>query len=78
MGYRSGMDNDKAEAVQAVVDRLTSYQESAPEGTVEHELREALGETDVDLSDDQITRLSAAIDETQEGDGPVDVTQVLD
>ncbi|SFI07796.1 hypothetical protein SAMN05216561_104282 [Nocardioides psychrotolerans] len=28
------MDNDKAAAAQVVVDRVTSYRESAPEGMV--------------------------------------------
>jgi uncharacterized protein YpuA (DUF1002 family) len=68
------MSIERTEAVQAVVDRLTSYQESATEDTVEKELRDALTETDVDLTDDEITRLVDAIEKT---DGPVDAAEVL-
>ncbi|GAA5141231.1 hypothetical protein GCM10023340_02560 [Nocardioides marinquilinus] len=68
------MDPDRTEAVQAVVDRLTSYQDSATEGTVDKELREALGQTDVDLSEDEIGKLVEAIEHT---DQPVDVRAVL-
>ncbi len=68
------MSTERTEAVQAVVDRLTSYQDTATEGTVEKELRAALGETDIDLSDDEIGRLVVAIQTT---DGPVDAAEVL-
>lgn len=61
-GTVAGMDNDKIQAVQAVVDRVGSYQEGATEGTVEQELRSALAETDLDLTDDQVTRLADAIE----------------
>lgn len=71
------MDNDKATAAQAVVDRVTSYQESAPEGTVEKELRDGLGEAGVDLSDDDVRRLVDAIEKVEEGDGQVRVADVL-
>jgi len=48
------MDNDTAQAAQAVVDRVTAYQASAPEGTVGKELRSGLGEAGVELGDDDV------------------------
>lgn len=71
------MDNDTAQAAQAVVDRVTSYQESAPEGTVEKELREGLTEAGVELADDDVRRLVDAIEHVDEGDGRVTVGEVL-
>lgn len=68
------MENEKIEAVQAVVERVGSYQEGAPEGTVEKELRSALAETDLDLDDAQVTRLAEAIEAEH---GIVDVRGVL-
>ncbi len=68
------MDPDKAEAVQAVVDRVSSYQDGAPEGTVEKELRSGLGEAGVELGDDDVARLTEAIEAKQ---GEVDAAQVL-
>lgn len=68
------MSNERNQAVQAVVDRMTSYQDGATEGTVEKELREALGETDVDLSDEQISTLVDAIENSE---GKVSVSETL-
>lgn len=70
------MDNEHAQAVQAVVDRLTSYQGSATDSTVEKELREALTETDVELTDEQVTALADAIEKSEDS-GPVDAREVL-
>ncbi len=74
VGRNITMSNERTEVVQAVVDRMTSYQDAATEGTVEKELREALGETDVDLSDDDV---SALVDAIEKGEGKVDVGDVL-
>lgn len=41
----------KVEAVQAVVDRITSWQDGATEETVRSELRQALAEADLDVPD---------------------------
>jgi hypothetical protein len=68
------MSEEKIQAVQAVVDRMTSYQDGAPEGTVEKELREALRETDVTLSNDQVASLVASI---EDGEGTVSVSEIL-
>ena len=68
------MDNDKIAAVQAVVDRVGSYQEGATEGTVEKELRSALADTDIDLTDDEVTKLAEAIESEH---GIIDAASVL-
>ena len=71
----TGMESEKIEAVQAVVERVGSYQEGAPEGTVEKELRSALAEAEgVELDDAQVTRLAEAIEAEH---GIVDVRAVL-
>jgi hypothetical protein len=41
----------RIEALQAVVDRVSSWQESAPEGTIREELDAALEEVGLDLDD---------------------------
>ena len=56
------MNNDKMEAIQAVVERVSSYQDGATEGTVEDELRNGLVEAGVDLDDADIRRLAEAIE----------------
>jgi hypothetical protein len=65
------------EAVQAVVDRVSSYQESAPEGTVETELRSGLDEAGVQLTDRDVTRLAEAIENAAGAGDPVRVPDVL-
>jgi hypothetical protein len=67
-------NNDRTEAIQGVVDRVSSYQDGAPEGTVEAELRSGLGEAGVDLDDGQIIGLAEAIESEH---GSVRVTDVL-
>ena len=71
------MDNDTAQAAQAVVDRVSSYQESAPAGTVEKELRDGFAEAGVEVTDTDVRRLADAIEKVDEGDGQVTVTEVL-
>ncbi|MDO9496086.1 MAG: hypothetical protein Q7J48_10320 [Nocardioides sp.] len=68
------MDNDKLEAVQAVVDRVTSWQDGATEGTVEDELRKGATEVGVDLSPDEVTKLADAIESRH---GAVQASEVL-
>ncbi len=50
------------EAIQAVVDRVSSYQDGAPEGTVARELQAGLTEAGVEVSDDDQRTLVAAIE----------------
>jgi hypothetical protein len=68
------MDNDKLEAIQNVVDRVSSYQDGAPEGTVERELRSGLDEAEIELEDQQVGALASAIEEDA---GEVVVSDVL-
>ena len=68
------MTDEKNEAIQAVVDRVTSWQDGATEGTVEQELRNGFGEAGVDVSDDDVSRLADAI---QDEHGTVDAAEVL-
>ena len=72
--YRGAMSNERLEAVQNVVDRVTSYQDGATEGTVAAELRRGFAEAGVEVRDDEVTRLADAI-ETAEG--AVDAASVL-
>ena len=57
------MDSDKLEAVQNVIDRVSSYQDSATDSTVEKELRDGLAEAGVELDDDQVSAVATAIEE---------------
>ncbi|WP_182523337.1 hypothetical protein [Nocardioides dongkuii] len=70
----SSADNEKLEAVQAVVDRVTSWQDGATEGTVASELRKGASEVGVDLSDDEIAKLADAIEDKH---GAVSAAEVL-
>lgn len=78
IGYAATMSEqhstEKLEAIQAVVDRVTSWQDGATEDTVEHELRNGLGEAGVDVPDADIVRLADAI---QAEHGTVSAAEVL-
>lgn len=66
--------DERLEAIQAVVDRVTSWQDGAPEGTVADELRRGAGEVGVDMSDDEVRRLA---DEIEDRHGAVSAAEVL-
>ncbi|TCI99837.1 hypothetical protein [Aeromicrobium sp. IC_218] len=66
--------NIDLEAIQNVVDRVTSWQDGATEGTVEDELRKGFTEAGVQVSDDDVTKLADAI---QDKHGAVDAAEVL-
>ena len=68
------MSDEKTEAIQAVVDRVTSYQDGAEERVVETELRDGFQEVGVEVSDEDVRRLADAIDTTDE---PVSAAEVL-
>ena len=68
------MTDDKTEAIQAVVDRVTSYQDGAEERVVETELRDGFREVGVEVSDADVRRLADAIDSA---DQPVSAAEVL-
>jgi hypothetical protein len=68
------MTDDRTETVQAVVDRVSSYQDGATEGTIADELRRGLDEAGVEIPDDQVRKLADAIEEAK---GEVFVSDVL-
>lgn len=70
----SDYSSDELEAVQNVLDRVSSYQDGAPEGTVAKELREALDEAGIDLEDGEIAKLAEAIERDE---GAVEASAVL-
>jgi hypothetical protein len=55
--------SEEMEAVQAVVDRVTSWQDGATEGTVEQELRRGLDEVGIGLEDGEVVALATAIED---------------
>ena len=67
-------EQDRITAIQAVVDRVTSWQDGATEGTVEGELRRGVEEVGVEISDDEIRRLADVI---QDRHGAVSAAEVL-
>jgi hypothetical protein len=58
-----GQSTDKLEAIQAVVDRVTSWQDGATEGTVADELRKGFAEAGVEVSDADQRALADAIEQ---------------
>ena len=73
-GYVDTMSDERIEAVQAVVDRVSSYQDGAPEGTVERELRAGFAESGVEVSDEEVKQLVDAIESEH---GSVSASDVL-
>lgn len=79
-GYRPLMSNESSdrsaqlEAVQAVVDRVSSWQDGATEGTVASELRKGATEVGVELTEDEIEKLADAIESEH---GAVSAADVL-
>jgi hypothetical protein len=73
-GYVARMSEEKIEAIQAVVDRVTSWQDGATEGTVEKELRDGFAQAGVDVPDEDVRRLADAI---QQEHGAVSAHEVL-
>ena len=69
------MSGEKTEALQAVLDRMTSYQDGAEEGVVAKELDAALSDVGLELSDDERAKAVAAI---EDGDGTVSASSILD
>ncbi len=68
------MSHERIEAIQAVVDRVSSYQDGAPEGTVEEELRNGLSAAGLDVEDTDVSALAAAIESAH---GQIDASDVL-
>ena len=59
----SAHSSEELEAIQVVVDRVSSYQDGAPEGTVARELRDGFAEAGLQVSDEDVARLAAAIED---------------
>ena len=59
----SARSNEEMDAIQAVVDRVTSWQDGATEGTVEKELRDGFGEVGVEVADHDVKKLAGAIED---------------
>ncbi len=70
----SEQDEATVEVVQAVYDRVNSYEESAPPETIRTELDEALAEAGVDLDDSTRETLVRHIDDRG---GREDVAKLL-
>ena len=58
----------RTEALRNVVDRVSSWQESATDGTIRQELDSALAEVGIDLSDAQRDRVTQQISDGQDVD----------
>lgn len=68
---------EKLTALQGVVERVASYEETAPQGTIEEKLRNAIADTDLEVSDAEITTIAEAIDARDHSTDTVDVREVL-
>jgi len=64
----------RVESLQAVVDRVLSWQESAPEGTVREELDKALDEVGLEL--DEATR-GRIVEHIHDGAPHTDIRRLL-
>ncbi|VXB54591.1 hypothetical protein [Aeromicrobium sp. 9AM] len=60
-------DNPELEAIQLVVDRVSSWQDGATEGTVAEELRKGFDEAGVEVEPDEVDKLADAI-QNEHGD----------
>lgn len=67
-------DKPELEAVQLVVDRVSSWQDGATEGTVAEELRKGFDEVGVEVEPDEVEKLADAI---QNEHGDVNAGEVL-
>lgn len=73
-GMASSIDPDKLTAVQAVLDRVSSWQDGATEGTVEAEVRKGLDEVGITLEESQVDALVAALEADK---GEADAAEAL-
>ncbi|MGZ4475442.1 MAG: hypothetical protein ACXVWW_07025 [Nocardioides sp.] len=70
----NGYSDEQLEAIQAVVDRVTSWQDGATEGTVVEELRRGLDEVGVQVGESDVARLADAIEARH---GAISAAQIL-
>lgn len=70
----SDYESEQIEAIQNVVDRVSSYQDGAVERVVEEELRKGFDEVAVEVDPADVTKLADAI---EADDGDVSAADVL-
>jgi hypothetical protein len=70
----SDYESEQIEAIQVVVDRVSSWQDGATERTVEEELRDGFDEVAVEVAPDDVTKLAEAI---REDGGEVSAAELL-
>lgn len=70
----SDYTDEEIQTVQGVLDRVSSYQDGAPEGTVLAELRKGFDEAGIEVEADDLQKLADAIDEDA---GEVSAADVL-
>ncbi len=70
----SDYTDEQIETIQAVVDRVSSWQDGAPEGTVAEELTKGFAEAGIAVPDQDQGRLADAI---QDAHGEVKAAEVL-
>ncbi len=71
---KTGEDEAKVAALQAVVDRLASWQDGAEEKTLRQELDEGLAESGIDIDDDVRERI---VEHVRENPTHVDARRFL-
>lgn len=69
-----GQSTERLQAIQAVVDRVTSWQDGATEGTVADELRKGFEEAGIEVAEDDHRALADAIEQRH---GAVSAADVL-
>ncbi|MDF9715659.1 hypothetical protein INN71_09595 [Nocardioides sp. ChNu-153] len=70
----SDYTSEQFEAIQVVVDRVTSWQDGATEGTVDTELHKGFEEVGIEVSEADRAKLADAI---QDEHGEVDAQSIL-
>lgn len=68
---------EKLAALQGIVERVSSYQEAAPEGTIERELRAAIDGTDLEVPDAEVVAIAEAIEARDKSTDTVEVREIL-
>ncbi|MET1039166.1 MAG: MMPL family transporter [Aeromicrobium sp.] len=73
-GAMSDYETEQIEAIQNVVDRVSSYQDGATDRVVQEELRKGFDEVAVEVEPDDVTKIADAI---EADDGDVSVAELL-
>jgi hypothetical protein len=68
MTHHDATADARTEALRNVVDRVSSWQETATDGTIREELDRALGEVGLELSDAQRDRITQQISDGEDVD----------